>query len=280
MKINPHKNQFLHKYEISHSLGSGGFGKVYTAYRKFDGKSVAIKQIYKKKVGNWVYSADDGIYVPMEYELLKLSQNIQGVMKLYEAYDYSSDVFLLVTEKYKNCQDLFEYISASVYLEESVARRIFSKVVSIVIELEKCNILHRDIKDENIVINTVTNEIMLIDFGCGCITEEKNQRFDYFIGTLVYRPPEWIKYNHYVGSHATVWTLGILLFTLVNGNIPFNNDDEILLGQYRYKRGCISKECTDLISACLNVDHKSRLDLSEILHHPWLSHGSHPSIRN
>ena len=269
MKINPHKNQFVHKYEILHSLGSGCFGKVYTAYRKFDGKPVAIKQIYKKNVNNWVYSTIDGIYVPIEYHLLKLSQNIQGVMKLYEAYDYSSDIFLLVTEKYENCQDLFDYISARGYLEEPVARRIFYKVVSIVTELEKSNILHRDIKDENIVINTVTKEIMLIDFGCGCIIDDKNQCFDYFIGTMVYKPPEWIKYKRYIGSHATVWSLGILLYTLINGDIPFTTDGEILLGQYEYKRECISKECTDLISACLNVDCESRLGLSEILHHAW-----------
>ena len=270
MKINPLKNQFINKYKILTNLGSGGGGKVYTAYRRDDSMPVAIKQIDKKKVKMWVYSAIDGIDVPIEYHLLKLSQNIQGVVKLYEAYDFSIHSFLMVTEKYEKCQDLFDYIVARDYLEESAAMHIFKQVVSIATELENSNILHRDIKDENIVINTETEEIMLIDFGCGC-TCDKNEYFDYFIGTMVYKPPEWIKYRRYKGTHATVWSLGILLYTLVNGVIPFNNDTEILIGQYDHQRECISTECKDLISACLTANCENRIGLFEILNHAWFS---------
>ena len=269
--INPCIDHFNEDYEYLDEIGPGGYGSVYTASRKVDGKVVAIKIINKNNVEDWDYSPSDGIKVPVEYRLLQLSQGIKGVMKLYEAYDYSKDSFLLVTEKYENSQDLYDYINDRGFLEESEAKEIFYKVTSIAIELEKCNILHRDIKDENIVIDTVTKDVMLIDFGCGCITTDKNQYLYNFTGTSPYQPPEWLKYNRYVGSHATVWTLGILLYVLVYGERPFTTETEILLGRYHriYTRECLSKECTDLISACLNVDSKSRINISEILKHKW-----------
>ena len=93
--------------------------------------------------------------------------------------------------------------------------------------------------------------------------------FDYFVGTRLYSPPEWIECKRYIGSHATVWSLGILLFTLVNGDTPFMKDDEILEGHYTHKRDCLTKECTDLIAACLNVNCENRIDLYKILQHSW-----------
>ena len=272
--INPKNNHFDENYDILEQLGSGGYGNVHTAYRNVDGKEVAVKRINKEDVEEWVWSPSDHREVPMEYRLLQMSQGIKGVMTLYEAYDYSDDTFILITEKYENSQDLFYYICDREFLEENESKDIFYKVTSIAIELEKRNVLHRDIKDENVVIDTVTKEIMLIDFGCGCIlNEDKNQYINQFKGTFRYQPPEWLIYQRYIGSHATVWTLGILLYALVYGDRPFSSNNEILSGHYKInpRAHLVSKECNDLISACLNIDSKNRIGLSEILQHNWFN---------
>ena len=160
-------------YQIEGVLGSGGFGNVYYAHRKYDWKLVAIKEINKTKIKDWIYSPIEKKTIPMELHVLQLSQNIKGVMKLH-GYDLPTDFFLLVTETYERGLDLFSYISKKRYIEESLAKNIFRQVVSVVIKLlDEHNILHRDIKDENIVINPLTNEIMLIDFGYGCIINDK-----------------------------------------------------------------------------------------------------------
>ncbi|KAK5924339.1 hypothetical protein CgunFtcFv8_001213 [Champsocephalus gunnari] len=235
------KEPFCSQYRCGPLLGSGGFGSVFSGQRLSDGLQVAIKQISSDRVQQWARLPGEAAPVPMEIALLQ-----------------------------QLSEDLFDFITERGALPERLALRFFRQVVEALRFLHAHGVVHRDIKDENVVVDTRTLEVKLVDFGSGALLKETP--YSEFEGTRVYSPPEWILSQSYEAVSLTVWSLGVLLFDSVCGDIPFERDQEIVRATPIFTRR-VSKECQSLIRWCLSYRPEDRPTLEEILSHPWMVEG-------
>lgn len=259
---------FDRQYTVDGVLGEGGFGRVYSGVRVKDNLPVAIKQVAKNKVASW--GKINGEKVPLEICLLRKVSHIPGVIKLIAWFEHA-DCFIIVMERPEAVKDLFDYITERKAVPEPEARYLFRQVVDIVRQCHASGVIHRDIKDENLLITTDRQGrkvLKLIDFGSGAFLKDHIYT-DFDGGTKVYAPPEWIQHNQYLAGPATVWSLGILLYDMVCGDIPFAQDFQILAARVSF-RIPISNDCMDLIRLCLSHQPEDRPSLEQILQHPWL----------
>jgi len=263
-KHNMEKRNFESLYRVGRILGRGGFGTVYTGERLRDGLAVAIKHVAKNKINEW--DLLNGKKVPLELKLLCSVRNVGGVVKILDFFE-REDSFIYILEHPSDSVDMFDYISEKGSLDEKLAADFFRQVVETVLACHSTGVIHRDIKDENILVNLKTGKLKLIDFGSGAFL--KSDHYTEFEGTRVYSPPEWVRCSRYLGPEATVWSLGILLYDMVCGDIPFETDEEICNGEITF-RNSVSPDCQNLIRSCLRIRPKDRIQLTDILKHVWL----------
>jgi len=281
LKEKKERKSFESTYEVESVIGSGGFGTVYAGHRTTDGTLVAIKHVQKNRVTEWIETcklrlnpasltvdiSDLPTRVPMEVYLLYKLAHLPGIAHLLDFYD-KADSFIIVLERFDPCKDLFDHITESGSLDEATVRDYFRQVVTTVKGMHEAGVVHRDIKDENILVNLTTGQLKVIDFGSGA--ELRDTPYRTFEGTRVYSPPEWIEKRCYHATPATVWSLGVLLYDMVTGDIPFERDDQIVRGRINY-RTPVSSEARDLIGSCLTYDPAHRPTLEEILQHPFMN---------
>ncbi|XP_048845967.1 serine/threonine-protein kinase pim-1-like isoform X1 [Brienomyrus brachyistius] len=251
-------------------LGKGGFGTVFSGIRKTDGMPVAIKYISKEKCTKQLRMPGQEKPLPREVALmvhLSLEPTCPTILKLIEWFDLPSE-YVLVLERPEPCLDLQEYCrSLGGFISEEVARHVLMQLLEALRHCDSKGVLHRDVKPSNILIQIKTLELKLIDFGCGDIL--KDDTYTKFAGTKFYCPPEVFTIGEYLASPVTVWSVGVTLYRMVCGTVPYKNFWEALTKPLEVP-GRVSLDFQHLIRWCLSLDPSDRPTVDQIMSHPWL----------
>ncbi|XP_067331626.1 PAS domain-containing serine/threonine-protein kinase isoform X2 [Channa argus] len=259
--------QFEEEYQPIKAVGKGAFGFVWKAVRRCDGQEVIVKFISKARIvsDGWV---DDPMLGRVSQEIAILTRvqhhNIVKVLEVFENGSY----FQMVMEKHGDGLDLFEFIDMQPRLDEPLASYIFRQLVAAIFYLRTKNILHRDIKDENIIIDKCFH-IRLIDFGSAAMMAP-GKLFYNFCGTLEYCSPEVLQGNPYEGPELEMWSLGVLLYTLLFSENPFCDVGEILDAKLKPPFS-LSPELNGVLRGLLHPDPTQRMTLDQLLLQPWIS---------
>ncbi|KAG7461567.1 hypothetical protein MATL_G00192470 [Megalops atlanticus] len=156
-------------------------------------------------------------------------------------------------------------ICSPLYLLQVIMRQL----VEAIQEVHRRGVVHRDLKPENILIESGSGglHVHVVDFGCGSMLRERPYRK--FQGTSAYTPPEWYQQNEFHAEASTVWQLGVVLYQMLSGNLPFSSTWEICHMQLDV---CMepSSDCQDLLHRCLDKKPQARPTLQDMLQHPWL----------
>ncbi|CAO3634625.1 unnamed protein product [Mucor fragilis] len=226
----------IQDYEVVDELGQGAYGLVKLAYLKSDPekKRVVIKYVIKSRilVDCWTRDRKLGL-IPAEIHVLHTLRKIPHI-NCSDMLDYfeDDDNYYVVMDLYGAGMDLFDYIEFKESgLTESEIRSIFRQVVAAVGHLHDHRIVHRDIKDENVILD-LKGGVRLIDFGSAAYMKEGRQ-YETFVGTLDYAAPEILKGQTYTGPPQDIWACGTLLYTLIYRENPFYNIDEIMERELR-----------------------------------------------
>lgn len=261
------EGEYSLKYSTISPLGSGAFGFVWTAVEKEHNKEVVVKFIKKEKVLEdcWVEDPKLG-KVTLEIAILSKVDhaNIIKVLDIFENQGF----FQLVMEKHGSGLDLFAFIDRHPCLDEPLASYIFRQLVSAVGYLRSKGIIHRDIKDENIVI-AEDFTIKLIDFGSAAYLE-RGKLFYTFCGTIEYCAPEVLMGNPYRGPELEMWSLGVTLYTLIFEENPFCEVEETMEAVI-HPPFLVSEELMNLLSGLLQPSPEQRTTLEKLIIDPWVT---------
>ncbi|KAF3693657.1 Serine/threonine-protein kinase pim-2 [Channa argus] len=281
---NRSRADFEKKYLRLMPIGKGGFSSVYNGYRKDDLLQVAIKYIDGESVTLERVVCNGNAYVIiLEVALMLKAAGLAGsvgqstAVSLLDWFilDYE---LILVMEKPVLSVDLSRYLQAhGGYLEEHEAKIILKQLVDAAVDMHSKGVFHRDIKPENVLIQLESGEprVRIIDFGCGNFSKQKP--FSSFCGTLAYFPPEWFDYETYWACPTTVWQLGVLFYSLLEGHGRFTTTG-FINGQVQISPA-LSTDCRLLLNWCLSRDPALRATLEKLQLCPFLRETSPPPVQ-
>ncbi|KAK2845530.1 hypothetical protein Q7C36_010384 [Tachysurus vachellii] len=249
------KDIILKRYAVVRLLGSGGCASVYAGVRTSDGKKVALKIMSKILNDKYITINGDTRRLPAEVAILELVCKPPRCPYVIELLDWIETPagINIVLERPDHCIDLFKFCRR-VNVTESMAKVIMQQVIQAAHHCRARGVFHHDIKEENILINPHTLEVKLIDFGCG---------------TPIYFPPEWLTEGKYEAEPATVWGLGVLLYSMLCGHRPFNSPHQTVYESQCFP-GHLSISSCSLINWCLQKDPKRRPTLEQVIAHSWV----------
>jgi len=257
-------------YSLFRLVGEGQFGSVFQAIHNITGATVAVKMIAKKKL-----TPETLRMVENEVAIMKLLWH-PSVIHFYERLETPEHICLAM--EYASHGSLMDLVSRNKRLPEDVARKYFRQVVRAVGYIHSRHVVHRDIKAENLLLDERMN-IKLVDFGLSC-TFTPGEHLKTFCGSPTYASPELVQRKSYVGPEVDCWSLGVLLYYMLVGSLPFTGTTfvdlyrKIIAARFRMPP-FISASCAELIHSILTPNAHMRATINDMLNHPWFNQGHH-----
>lgn len=249
-------------------LGQGRFGVTRQALTISDSKPVAVKVIRRG-------DTKSERMIMKEIDIMKKCHH-PHIVKFHDYHQ--DDRYHYIVMEYLPYGELFEYVAMGVLTVTDI-KFIFAQLIS---AIEYCHgnlIAHRDLKLENIMVsNNKTYEVKIIDFGLASIIKTDSLHST-FCGSIEYAAPEIIQCQKYNPIKTDVWSLGVILYAMVTGYIPWSaNNTRTDICNFHYDKECISSdvELMDLFSKVF-VDSRNRVTISQLKKHPWISEHTLPS---
>eukprot|EP00808_Paulinella_micropora_P027703 g19886.t1 len=273
------KKSYKRKYKVKYCFARGSFGAVYKATRRSDGSVVAIKKILKKNL-------DEEEIKNVKTEVMLMGRiDHPYCVKFFEVYETKKKFYLIM--EYLDGGEIFDRIMLEGTFSEKRAAQITRQITNGLAYLHGIGIVHRDIKPANVIFDSHAPEsdVKLVDFGLAA-DWKPGTALKEPCGTPEYAAPEVLRQKY--DNRADFWSLGVLVFVMLSGTLPFPDKDnrvkfkKIKKGQYEFKekywRG-ISEDAKDLVRNLLIVDPNKRLDAKGILGHKWIHDMKHSRER-
>ncbi|XP_040604373.1 serine/threonine-protein kinase MARK2 isoform X6 [Mesocricetus auratus] len=255
-------------YRLLKTIGKGNFAKVKLARHILTGKEVAVKIIDKTQLNS---SSLQKLF--REVRIMKVLSH-PNIVKLFEVIETEKTLYLVM--EYASGGEVFDYLVAHGRMKEKEARAKFRQIVSAVQYCHQKFIVHRDLKAENLLLDADMN-IKIADFGFSNEFTFGN-KLDTFCGSPPYAAPELFQGKKYDGPEVDVWSLGVILYTLVSGSLPFDGQnlkelrERVLRGKYRIPF-YMSTDCENLLKKFLILNPSKRGTLEQIMKDRWMNVG-------
>ncbi|XP_061420372.1 serine/threonine-protein kinase BRSK2 isoform X5 [Lethenteron reissneri] len=256
--------QYVGPYRLEKTLGKGQTGLVKLGVHCVTGRKVAIKIVNREKLSESVL-----MKVEREIAILKLIEH-PHVLKLYDVYENKKYLYLVL--EHVSGGELFDYLVKKGRLTPKEARKFLRQIISALDFCHSHSICHRDLKPENLLLDE-KNNIRIADFGMASLQVGDNL-LETSCGSPHYACPEVIRGEKYDGRKADVWSCGVILFALLVGALPFDDDNLRQLLE-KVKRGVfhmphfIPPDCQNLLRGMIEVDTNKRLTLEQVQKHSW-----------
>ncbi|CAP34150.1 Protein CBG16284 [Caenorhabditis briggsae] len=252
-------------YRLGKELGAGNFSKVKLGVHVLTKEKVAVKVMDKSKM-------DQKAQKLLKREIQSMEKmNHPNIIRLFECVDTLARVHLVL--EYASGGELYTFVHEKGKLTETDARPFFAQIVSAVAHMHSRNLVHRDIKAENVMFSNPTL-VKLVDFGFSC-TVDPNMLLETFCGSPPYAAPELFRDKSYSGDLVDVWALGVLMYFMLVGTTPFKGETvsqmkkQIMEGNY-YLPEYISAMAGELIKNMLEVDSEKRADVDWVKKSIWM----------
>ena len=264
----PRPNKVVGDYKLIRRAGRGSFATVWVAEQVQTGMPVAIKAIQNKSVS----APDAATRFAREINLIKQMDH-PFIAKLFEIVKEEEYTYLVM--EYVENGNLLDFVNNNGKLPETQARRYFSQLLSALEYLHNVRfVAHRDLKAENVLLDR-NNNIRLIDFGLSNIFTEDNPQLSTACGSPAYAAPEMVCGKKYTKA-ADIWSAGVLLYAMVVGELPFDDDNiQKLLQKIAYTEpvypSFLSHQLHDLLLKLMQKKPDQRITIEKIKEHPWFS---------